>query len=115
MLSRLLADILTRAKSGAPIQAQRLTEGTRYALRLAELGKKHQWIDWLFDVHEAAGKLIGADEIERLHELVRKVRYPGGASLRRYLETMREKASELSAADRFLLQRLEGIERVVSA
>jgi hypothetical protein len=115
VLSRLLTDILTRAKSGSPIQPQRLTEGTRYALRLAELGKKHVWIDWVFDVHQAAGKLIGADEIERLHELVRKVRYPGGASLRRYLETMREKAVDLGASDRFLLQRLEGIERVVSA
>lgn len=115
VLSRLLTEILTRAKNGAPVQPQRLTEGTRYALRLAELGKKHVWIDWVFDVHQASGKLIGADEIERLHELVRKVRYPGGAALRKYLETMREKAGELSPSDRFLLQRLEGIERVVSA
>jgi hypothetical protein len=115
VLSRLLAEIMTRAKNGAPLLPQRLTEGTRYALRLAELGKKHVWIDWVFDVHQATGKLIGEGEIERLHDLVRKVRYPGGASLRRYLETMREKASELSPSDRFLLQRLEGIERVVSA
>ena len=115
VLSRLLTEILTRAKSGGVVQGPRLTEGTHYALRLAELGKKHLWIDWVFEVHEATGKLIGGDEIERLHELVRKVRYPGGPALRRYLETMRAKSAELSAADRFLLQRLEGIERVVSA
>ncbi len=115
VLSRLLTEILTRARSGAPIPPQRLSEGTHYALRLAELGKKHLWIDWVFEVHQATAKLIGADQIERLHELVRKVRYPGGVALKRYLETMRQKAADLSPSDRFLLQRLEGIERVVSA
>jgi predicted component of type VI protein secretion system len=115
VLSRVLTDMLTRAKSGQAVQPGRLTDATKYALRLAEGTKKSQWIDWIFEVHEACGKLIGADEIEKLHECVRKVRYAGGATMRRYLEKMREKQADFGPSDRFLLQRLEGIQRVVSA
>lgn len=115
VLSKLLADILLRAKAGQAIQPPRLNEATKYALRLAEGTKKNSWIDWVFEVHDAAGKLIGADEIEKLHEIVRKLRYPGGVAMRHYLEKMREKESEFGPSERFLLQRLEGIQRVVSA
>jgi hypothetical protein len=115
VLSRLLADILLRAKSGQPIQPPRLAEATKYALRLAEGTRKNAWIDWVFDVHAATAKLLGADDIEKLHEIVRKLRYPGGPTMRNYLEKMHEKAAELGPNERFLLQRLDGIQRVVSA
>lgn len=115
VLARLLADILARAKAGQAIQPPRLTEATKYALRLAEGTRKNNWIDWVFDVHEATAKLLGADEIEKLHDVVRKLRYPGGPAMRRYLDKMREKEAELGPNERFLLQRLEGIQRVVSA
>ena len=115
VLSKLLADILMRAKLGQTIQPARLTEATKYALRLADGNKKSSWIDWVFEVHEAAAKLLAADEIEKLHDIVRKLRYPGGPAMRRYLDKMREKESELGPSERFLLQRLEGIQRVVSA
>lgn len=115
VLARMLADTLARAKSGQAVTPQRTAEATKYAMRLAEVGKKPHWIDWVFDLHEALGKLVGADDIDRLHDLVRKLRYPGGATFRRYLDRMRERSAELSPSDRFLLQRLEGIERVVSA
>lgn len=115
VLSKLLADILVRAKAGQAIQPPRLAEATKYALRLAEGTRKNTWIDWVFDVHLATVKLLGADDIEKLHEIVRKLRYPGGPIMRNYLEKMREKSVELGPNDRFLLQRLEGIQRVVSA
>lgn len=115
VLSRLLADILARAKAGQLVQPARLAEATRYALRLAEGTKKSSWIDWVFEVHEAVGKLLGQDDIERLHEIVRKLRYTGGPPMRSYIDKMRAKETELGPSERFLLQRLEGIQRVVSA
>jgi ribosomal protein L40E len=115
VLSKLLADILVRAKMGQVIQPNRLAEATVYALRLADGTKKSAWIDWVFEVHDATGKLLGPDDIEKLHDIVRKLRYPGGPTMRRYLDKMREKAAELGPSERFLLQRLEGIQRVVSA
>ena len=115
VLSRVLTEMLTRARTGTVPAPARLSEATRYALKLAEGTKKNLWIDWIFDIHDATGKLIGGDEIEKLHETVRKLRYPGSAVMRRYIDKMREKQAELGPSERFLLQRLEGIQRVVSA
>lgn len=115
VLQKLLEPMLARARSGAAIHPARLEDGTRYALRLAEGTRKHVWLDWVFDVHAATGTLVGEGEIERLHELVRKLRYSGGTHVRRYLERLRGRAGELKPRERFLLSRLEGIERVVSA
>ena len=115
VLSRVLTEMLTRARTGAAPPPARVSEATRYALKLAEGTKKNVWIDWIFDMHDATGKLIGGDEIEKLHEAVRKLRYPGSAVMRRYIDKMREKQAELGPSERFLLQRLEGIQRVVSA
>lgn len=114
VLSRILEPMIERAATGL-LPAVRLEEGTKYALRLAEGTKRQSWIDWIFDLHTAAGAMIAAGSIDRLHEVVRKIRYTSGAALRRYLERMKKKEAELSPGDRFLLQRIEGIQRVISA
>ena len=115
VLVKLLDPMLERARGGAVPSAARLSECTRYAIRLAEGTRKHSWLDWVFDVHAATGTLIDEAEIERLHELVRKLRYAGGGHVRKYLDRLRARASDLKPRERFLLSRLEGIERVVSA
>lgn len=114
VLVRVLDPMLEKARAGG-LTAAKLEEGTKYALRLAEGTRRQSWIDWIFDVHGAAGATISAPHIDRLHEVVRKIRYSSGTALRRYLETMRAKEAELPPGDRFLLQRIAGIERVISA
>jgi hypothetical protein len=115
VLGKQLQDILALARGTRPPKPERVQEGTKYALRLAEGTKRAQWIDWVFDIHEATSRMMTADNIERIHDLVRKLRYRGVVPVRRYLEAMRNRASELNPSERFLLSRLEGIERMVSA
>lgn len=115
VLARGLQELLQRSKAGVTPPTARLDEGVRYGLRLAEGTRRAQWLDWLFDVHTASGRLMSADEIERLHDLVRRARYTGVGPVRRYVESIRARAHELSAAERFQLSRLEGIERMVGA
>lgn len=116
VLGRSLSEILSRSKSApSSMAAHRLQEGTRYALKLAEGTRRTTWLDWVFDLHAATGRLLSSDEIEKLHDLVRKLRYTGVGPVRRYVEVVRQRAHELGPAERFLLQRLEGIERLVSA
>jgi hypothetical protein len=115
MLSKRLSEILIDAQAGRPVPDEKLFAGTSYAMRLAEGTRKAAWIDWIFQAHEACGRLLDADAIERLYDLVRKIRYPGGRVFKGYLEKMRERAQTFSPRQRFLLQRLEGLERVVGA
>ncbi|HEY8427618.1 MAG TPA: FHA domain-containing protein [Sandaracinaceae bacterium] len=115
MLARKLKDLLADAQSGKRISEEKLFVATSYALRLAEGTRKSSWLDWIFEIHDAAARLLDADTIGRLHDLVRRIRYPGGKALKSYVEHMRRRADTFTPSQRFLLQRLEGIERVVGA
>lgn len=110
-----LEAMLEQAQRGIKPRDQDLQLATRLALRLAESVSGTRWIDWTFRVHGACGKLMAAGTIDRLYELVRKVRYDDARQLRAYLDLVRRRANGLSAAERFLLKRLEGLERVISA
>lgn len=114
VLSKVLLDVLARAQKG-PIPAPRLAEATGYAIRLADGTRKASWVDWVFEVHAATGVLLAPQDIDRLHEIVRRIKYTNGPAVRRYLEKLAQRGGDFSPAERFQLQRIEGILRVVSA
>lgn len=115
MLGRKLEEMLREAQAGRRTPHEKLFAATSYALRLAEGTGKAGWLDWVFRAHDANDALLDADAIDRLHDLVRRVRYPGGEAFRSYLENLRDRADTFSPSQRFLLRRLEGLERMVGA
>ncbi|MFW5876959.1 MAG: FHA domain-containing protein [Myxococcota bacterium] len=115
MLATHLDGMLEQARNGGHIPDEQLQQATHFALRLAEGLSQPRWIDWTFRIHQATGNLMAAATIDRLYELVRKARYDDARPLRAYLDIVRGKAGSFSAAERFLLKRLEGLERVISA
>lgn len=115
MLSSHLENMLEQARNGSSVPADQLQQATHFALKLAEQLTRPNWIDWTFRIHEATRQLMAADTIDHLYELVRKTRHDDARALRAYLDVMRSKAQAMSAAERFLLKRLEGLERVISA
>jgi len=88
---------------------------TSYALQLAQGLRDTKWIDWVFRMHAATGKLMSADNIETLHRLVRTTHYSKPHHLRTYLATIQGQSGEYGASERFLVRRLEGLEQVVAA
>lgn len=114
ILTNLLSDTLAGLQSGRR-DAAVLPEATRYALRLATQTGKAGWIDWVFVAHHAAGKVLQAATVDELYTLVRKVRYPLTPAVRTYVEGLRARADRLTATERFVLQRLEGLVRVLLA
>lgn len=115
MLGRRLDEILADARASKRVSPERLFAATGYALKLAEGTGKAAWLDWVFAAHDATGQLLDADAIGRLHDLTRRIRYPGGKAFKQYLANLRRRADTLSPSERFLLQRLEGIARMVGA
>lgn len=114
MLGHRLEDMLREAQQGRPPSAESMTAGTDYALRLAEGLKKAEWLDWLFELHRASGVLMDADATGRLHDVVQRTQYRGGAAFSTYVAAFRDRQRELSANDRFLLHRLESLERAIA-
>ena len=91
------------------------TGATSYALQLAKGLQDTKWIDWVFRMHAATGRLMSADTIEALHRLVRTTNYSKPQHLRHYLSTIQGQSSDYGASERFLVRRLEGLEQVVAA
>lgn len=114
ILQNLLNDTLL-AIGGGRRDANVLVEPTRYALRLAEATGKPSWIDWVFTAHHAAGRVIPAQTVDELYTLVRKVRYPVTQAVKNYVTALRDRTAQLSPTERFALQRIEGLLRVMLA
>lgn len=92
-----------------------LSTASRFALQLCDGLDAPEWLDWVIEAHLAASVLVSSEDIEQMHSLVRKVRYKNLKSLRAYMEAMRSRSHAFSAAERFRLKRLEGLERVIAA
>jgi hypothetical protein len=114
ILANLLSDTLAGLQSGKR-DAAVLPDASRYALRLASETGKAAWIDWVFQAHHAAGKVLPVWAVDDLYSLVRKVRYPLTPALRTYVDGLRAQADKMSPTERFVLQRIEGLVRVLLA
>ena len=65
-----------------------------FALDLAQGLRRPKWIDWVFRMHIATGRLMDAPTIEKLHEVVRSQEYHRRRYVRSYLQAVQERAAE---------------------
>jgi len=113
ILQKQLDAMLHRAKAGKLPSPETVRLATRYALVLAVGRKRASWIDWVFGIHAATRLLVEPSMVDELHNAVRDVGYRNPKLLREYLQGFDR--DRLSPAERFVVRRLEGLERVVSA
>jgi pSer/pThr/pTyr-binding forkhead associated (FHA) protein len=108
-LDQLLADVET----GRTPTPENLERGARYALRIAAATQSSRWTDFLFRLYSAQKRPFPAPVVDELYTVLRKVRNPSPLALRSYLNVLR--VQELGPADRFLVNRIEGLERLIGA
>ncbi len=104
---------LTRSKDDDPDTV--FTTAVHHALELAKGLRKPQWIDWVFRVHIATGRLMSAQTIEALHDLVRIQEYKRREYAVRYVDAIQKQAHTYGRLERFLAQRVEGLSQVILA
>jgi hypothetical protein len=97
---------------GVPPEIARTT--ARYALKLAAATNKPTWLDFPVRLYRALDATMPLPIVDELYTLVGRVRGMNRALLRDYLENLRSRAESLSPTERFVLQRLEGLERMAS-
>ena len=86
-----------------------------HALGLAKGLRDPQWIDWVFRMHIATGRLMSAETIEALHDLVRSQDYKRRKYVAPYLQAIQHQAHAYGPSERLLAQRLEGLSQVILA
>ncbi len=67
----------------------------------------------MFEVYAAVARVLPARVVDRLYSAVRSVSEVKLDRLREYLQVMQAKQDSLGPSERFLLRRIEGLERIV--
>jgi len=110
-----LDQLLGDAQRGVPVVTATLAQASEYALKLALVTANGRWVDYIFRLHAAVGRTCASSVVDELYTVLRKVKSVNLTVLRDYLEGLRERSMSLGPADRFLLSRLEGLERLAAA
>ena len=90
-----------------------ITKATDLAVRLASATLKADWIDRLILLYSELCRPWPANVVDSLYGIARRVRGVNRAALRQYVGKLREKP--MGPADKFLLSRIDGLERQLGA
>jgi hypothetical protein len=115
LIGPLLEQYLGDLEGGRKGDSDLLPKACDYAVRLANTTGNGHWLEYIFRVYAITKKPCPAELIDQLYDVLRKVKSPSLAGLRQYLGVLKAELESLGPAERFLVGRLEGLERVASA
>lgn len=114
VVDNLLRSLWGAIARGVPPAEEHLRGTTKFLLTLAEKTTQGSWLDKLFELYGACGRVLDDTTLERLHDIVRRIKYSNPTALRAYLEVLRRRQQTMNANERFRFSRLESLLRLVS-
>ncbi len=113
ILRKSLQTVLTHTRSNDKVDIETQQTAALYAVRLAEATQKGEWVDYVIELYHAAGRVLPPTVIDRLYDAVRTVSPVKIDKLRAYVQHLQEHQAALGPSDKFVLRRIEGLERVL--
>ena len=113
-LASALTDVIEATRGGRRIPPSLAEQAARFSAKLATATGKGAWADYVIELYIGQARPCPAAVIDELYSAFRKVSSVDVARLREYLELLRQKLPKFGPADRFLLQRIEGLERLAA-
>ncbi len=111
LLGPQLEELLREVEAGRKHDVATVERACEYALRIAQANGNPAFMSSVFRFYRALNRLPPSPVVDELCAVSRKLTQPSREDLRAYLETLRQGADELGPTERFLLGRLEGLER----
>lgn len=112
ILHRSLNELLERARAGTLPPVEVAAKAAMYAAKLATATSKGSWIEYIFALYSCTEQLVPGSVVDELYSSVRKVKSLDMTILRNYNDMLRKRAGQLGPSERFVQQRLEGLERL---
>jgi pSer/pThr/pTyr-binding forkhead associated (FHA) protein len=109
-----LVAALADASTGRGVPPDIARTAARYALKLSAATNKSTWFDFAVRLYRALAQPMPLPIVDEMYTLIGRTRGLDRALLRDYLDTLRLVSATLSPTERFVLQRLEGLERMVA-
>jgi hypothetical protein len=114
MLASPLADVIEASRAGKRVTPTLVDQAARFSAKLATATGKGAWADYVVELYSAQQRMCPAPVIDELYNAMRKVTAIDLVRLRSYVEQLRQKLASYGPAERFLFQRLEGLERLAA-
>ncbi len=114
LLASALADVIESCRAGRRIPASLAEQAARFSAKLATATGKGAWADYVVELYAGQGRPCPAPVIDELYSAFRKVTSVDVNRLRDYIESLRAMLPKFGPADRFLFQRIEGLERLAT-
>jgi hypothetical protein len=114
LLASALADVIEASRAGKKIAPALCDMAARFSAKLATSTAKGAWADYVIELYAAQGRPAPAPVIDELYNAFRKVNAVDLNRLRGYIALLRDKLGSFGPADRFLFQRIEGLERLAA-
>jgi len=109
-----LQELMSDVRSGRAVAPESMEVAARFAARLASGTGRGSWGDYAIELYARVQTLPPAGIVDELYVAARKMKGFDLTRFRNYLDQCRSRASELSPTERFVLQRLEGLERILA-
>jgi predicted component of type VI protein secretion system len=114
LLSGPLMELVESCRAGQRISPSLVDTMAAFAAKLAAASAKAMWVDYVIELYRSQGRPCPASVIDELNNAVRRVSAIDMGALRDYLALLHKKQGSFGPAERFLLQRLEGLERLAA-
>ncbi len=114
ILASPLADVIEASRAGKRVTPTLVDQAARFSAKLATATGKGAWADYVVELYSAQQRMCPAPVIDELYNAMRKVTAIDLVRLRSYVEQLRQKVASYGPAERFLFQRLEGLERLAA-
>jgi len=113
LLGTALGNMLKGVQSGSVLAPASAARAASYAVRIADATGRGRWVDYCFELYSAQARPLPGEVVDQLYVVLRKVSGVAISGFRAYLEKLRAAAPSFSPTDRFVLQRIEGLERLI--
>jgi hypothetical protein len=103
--------MLALAKRGA-LDAPVAEKSAIYAVRLAEATRSGKWVDYLVELFTYQRRPLPGLVVDQLYTVIRNVSGINVSALRKYVALLHAIQNTLGPSDRFVVQRIEGLEQI---
>jgi predicted component of type VI protein secretion system len=114
LLASALADVIESTRAGRPLPPTLVDQAAKFSAKLATATGKGGWADYVIELYAAQERPCPAPVIDELYNAMRKVTSVDLQRLRSYVAMLRQSLPRFGPAERFLFQRLEGLERLAA-
>lgn len=115
LLTELLDQVLSDLEAGREVKPELFDRSAEYAMKLASATASARWVEYVFRAFGALRRPCPAGIVDELYTLVRRIDRLNLGALRTYIEVLRDNSGTLGPTERFLVSRIEGLERLAAA